>query len=176
MAQGLGSIELVSPLTLEVKSVQQVTHGILVELFLLDSFLDHAFGMVTTPLIDHVAGLTVTEVAALGRRVVILISRLSEGWQQLTIHPCVDIDVVGNGHTRLLVEGGGLVEEFAAEAVDDVGRTDITTSQDSVDFLTGDAIGAIVEHTQIDGDAQGRQYLAIIGTSLTEQAEGEVVV
>ena len=49
-----------------------------------------------------------------------------------------------DGHTCLLVDGGGLVEEFAAEAVDDVGRTDITTSQDRVDFLTGDAIGASV--------------------------------
>ena len=180
-------VELLRPGTLEVDGVQQIAHRFGVELVLAHHLLNHLLRVVAAPLVDDVECLAVGKVACLGLRVVVGLGLVHKRFLQFVA--LVHVDGVGYHHLREFVEGGSLGEHLAAESVDAVGPC-VAEAQHLVDFLLRLTGGAVVQHTQSVGDADGREdntlwtFGAVAGKGIdgfarpceTEQIECKLVV
>ena len=93
---GVRWVKLVHPRPLEVERIEQVTHGEGIEFILLQHLLDHALRVVAAPLVDHVAGLPVVEVAALWLGIVELVGFLHERWLKLVALTLVHENGIGD--------------------------------------------------------------------------------
>ena len=98
-------VELILPGTLEIDGIEQITERRRIEFVLFQHFLNHTLSTVAGPLVDDITGLAVRETAALRLCLIESLSCCYKCGKQMASPIRVNINIVGNHHLRLFVEG-----------------------------------------------------------------------
>ena len=112
-------IKLINPCALEANGIQKKTHQIgVLHVLKLQQVVNHAVGVVGSPLVDDIQRRGVAETEHRGGCVIICRCRVPKGRLKRNIlSVAIEIDVVGYTHTCVLVEQGTLRQHLATEGI-----------------------------------------------------------